>query len=111
MWQLPVVSLLLLIGYGLGCLRAPRPRHQDPSLHHNPVGQDGTWQPQNLLSTPLECMRWNFNGVPWYQASVPMRDHEHWAQTCEIANNLSHRDRCACGAERWGVYGEWTERE
>lgn len=83
-------------------------RHQTPFLHDTPAHHD--YQKRTLR--PTHELVWDLDGVPWDKAPLPKSWHRCRAQTCTIySQGIAHRDRCACGGERWGVFGKWTRRD
>lgn len=94
-----VVQFGLLLGWLLG---TPRPRHVDGWLHA------GVWCLDIRRSEPHYV--WHLDGIPHAKAPRPPRQHKCQPQTCTITSTLHHQDRCACGAARVGVYGQWLGR-
>lgn len=57
----------------------------------------------------------HLDGVPWWEAPPPPRQHEHTPQTRGArSGNITFIERCACGAVRLDRVGPWvygSERE
>lgn len=109
-WQLVCFLVIVAYAYNLGRhRRAAIYKHKGPALHDT-EGMD------RYVMEPYEdwhnILFWNLNGVPWDKAELPPLWHRCYAQTCTMhVVGMSHRDRCACGGERWGVFGNWTRRD
>lgn len=87
--------------------------HQDPCLHEQGMAGHKTWKtadPQVFRHRHGKALEWHLGGVAWYLATKPTRGHTCKPQTCGITETLQHFDRCACGATRFGVWGQWEER-
>lgn len=106
-----MVPLALITGLILGARGKLNQRHQDPYLHRLPTGKSGHWHAATQAFARGAVMRWHLNGVVWYDHIEPPLVHCHWAQTCEITRTQTHVDICACGAQRFGVWGDWMTRE
>jgi hypothetical protein len=61
--------------------------------------------PISTLETEIE----HLDGVPWYDAPLPSREHTCWPQTRGWSGFFTRIDRCACGAT-W-IDGGWTGRD
>jgi hypothetical protein len=90
--------MLLVLVFSL----KPLPRHQNGWLH------EGTWRLERV-GGPAPYT-WHLEGVAYDVAPRPPRKHQCQPQTCTITSSLHHKDRCACGASRVGVYGQWLGR-
>lgn len=99
--------LIAVTAYILGS-HQHRFRHETPFLHDSPAHHHY----RKRALRPAHELVWDLDGVPWDKAELPPWWHRCHAQTCTIySNGLSHKDRCACGGERWGVFGKWTRRD
>lgn len=49
------------------------------------------------------------NGVPWYEAKIPMRIHRCKIQTTGMVG-FEFVHRCACGAIKMARYPGWAEK-
>lgn len=76
----------------------PVPRYEDPTLH------PGEWgEPEVITGRSIR--------VKWERTDgfvCDGRDMSHRATLCTIGPNMAHVDICACGAERYGVFGAWS---
>lgn len=82
----------------LAMARYPTTRYQDPQLH------SGVWELDRRHSnTTVHRARY---GVGFHPDTSP--GHRHRPHVCTITDSLVHVDECACGAERYGVYGAWS---
>ena len=53
----------------------------------------------------------HLDGVPWFSAPVPPREHECWAQTRGyLYQSLVIVERCACGGIHNTNYDGWLEK-
>jgi hypothetical protein len=100
--MLALVAAGGVLGATLVWLLSARPRHENGYLHG--AGE------YRLRARFNARMVWDRNGVPWQQGEPPDPRHECVAQTCVIDKNSMHTDRCACGAQRVGVFGAWLGR-
>ncbi len=77
---------------------APEGQYADPQIH------GGIWELDHHHRTgTVYRMRY----MPGISPDVS-EGHQHRPHVCLIGNGLLHTDRCACGAERDGVYGKWV---
>lgn len=73
-------------------------RYADPQLH------SGWWElKQRFSNTTVYRARYMPGALPDTSPGHTHRPHE-----CTITDGLIHLDKCACGAERSGVYGAWA---
>lgn len=83
---------------GVLYLTVSRPRYANPNLH------DGYWELEKRFdNTTVYQTRY----LPGVSPDVSP-GHKHRPHQCTISDSLAHVDVCACGAERYGVYGAWT---
>lgn len=83
---------------GVLYLAQVRPRYADPQLH------SGYWQLRSRFANTTVYEARYMPGV-WPDTS---KGHQHRPHLCTITDALVHVDKCACGAERYGVYGAWS---
>jgi hypothetical protein len=50
----------------------------------------------------------HLDGVPWWEAPPPPREHEHWAQTTGTLQVFEQVERCPCGAIRSNIRPNWV---
>lgn len=108
------VAFLCLASLSLGIRigRAGHPhRHTDPCLHEQGMAGHKTWKsadPTLFRGRAGKALEWHLGGIAWYLATRPeYAGHRCKPQTCGITETLQHYDRCACGATRFGVWGQW----
>lgn len=86
-------------------------RHTDPCLHEQGMTGRKTWKPADptvFKGRGGKALEWHLGGIAWYLATRPeYAGHHCKPQTCGITETLQHYDRCACGATRFGVWGQW----
>jgi hypothetical protein len=95
-WAVILMALTFaVLGY---VLRPKRPRYNDPQLH------DGPWE---LVGIVNHEAYWRRTQSAFIGGTAPQGRHDHIPHECHIGRGMSHLDRCACGAQRYGVYGPW----
>lgn len=99
MHYLAALFFLTTIALLLVRLWEPRPSYHDPQLH------DGPWELVGIVRGEAYWRR-RQSAYP-FPPMTRDRPHEHKAHECHIGKGLSHYDRCECGAERYGIYGQW----
>lgn len=96
---LSIIAMSLALGFWLGMEARRPPRYHGVSLH------DGRWgKPKLEGNGRLLRVKWerlDANKEPGF-------DHAHEPMQCSIGPSLAHTDVCACGAQRYGVYGPWS---
>lgn len=88
-------------------------RHHDPCLHRQGLTRYDTWLPEEpgiFRHRHGRALEWHLGGIAWFLAAKPDREHVCQPQTCGITETLQHHDRCACGGQRFGVWGTWERR-
>ena len=72
-------------------------RYSDPSLH------PGEWG-----DPEVRPMRRGGVMVHWRRVDGSPCLGNHLPRWCTIGPGMAHEDECACGAERYGVFGSWS---
>jgi hypothetical protein len=88
----------LMLGLLLARLYRTKPNYRDPQLH------DGPWELQGIENGEAV---WRRRWLAYLGPVAPDHPQGHVAHECRIGRGLSHYDRCACGAVRYGIYGNW----
>lgn len=99
-----VASILVavLCGFVVGAVFVgkPLPRYVSPQLH------EGVWG-KALVNSDGSITWLRAAGTHFLIPPETKNNHDHVPYECTIAPGMAHEDRCACGARRHGVYGEW----